>query len=33
MCHVTPFFEFALMVVIPSALLILLAALLLTRST
>jgi hypothetical protein len=30
---VTPFFAFALMVVIPSALLILLAALLLTRST
>jgi hypothetical protein len=32
-CHVTPFFEFALILVIPGALLILLAALLLTRST
>jgi hypothetical protein len=30
---VTPFFEFALMLVIPGASLILLAALLLTRST
>jgi hypothetical protein len=33
MIHVTPFFEFALALVIPGALIILLAALLLTRET
>jgi hypothetical protein len=33
MMHVTPFFGFALALVIPGALVILLAALLLTRST